>query len=101
MKFEFKNELSGMEREKIFTSNDKIYGDIAKEMFEKYHYSNPIVLKNLKKHLPLRVSLFNKITIYGMTMFQGYIIEYSYFFNDNIDFVFAYRPSLNDMRKWG
>lgn len=101
MKFEFGKTVDDIEREEVFKRSEKAYGDIAKEMFEKYHYTNPIVLKNLKKHLPLRVSLFNNITIYGMTMLHGYIIEYAYFFNDNIDFVFVYKPSLNDMVNWG
>lgn len=101
MTFEFNKDEVDLRREEFFRENREVYGEIAKELYQKYHYTNPIVLKNLKKELPLRVTLLNKITIYGMTILEGYIIEYAYFFNDNINLRFCYKPSLYKMMKWG
>lgn len=92
--------LDELEREIRLKKNEDIYGEVALELFRKYHYTNPIVLKNLKKELPLRVTLLNKITIYGMTLLHGYIIQYSYYFNDDIKHEFIYKPSLHDMNSW-
>lgn len=99
--FEFESTPTHLEREMNLKKYEEMYGDIAKELFEKYHYTNPIVLKNLKKELPLKVTIFNKVTICGMTLLHGYIIEYSYYFNNDINYVFVYKPSIFDMERWG
>lgn len=71
----------------------------AYELYNRFHYDNPIVLKYLKKSLPLRVRLLNKININGMSI-ENNIIRYSYYFNNDIGFKFIYEPSVYDMEKW-
>lgn len=72
----------------------------AKLLYDKFKYDNPIVLKQLKKSLPLRVSLVNKITIIGMALLYEDIIEYAYCFNDDYRHEFVYKPRIEEMEKW-
>lgn len=97
-----KQELRAEIYEEMFQRKEKKvrYTELAKKLYDKFNYNNPTVLKHLKRELPLRVSLLNKITIIGMALLYEDIIQYTYYFNNDINHVFVYKPNINDMEKW-
>lgn len=76
-------------------SNEEI-----KELYNLFNYESPIVLRELRKELPLRIRLFNKVTLIGMELSEDNHIEYKYYFNKDLKAVFIYRPSISDMKNW-
>lgn len=78
---------------------DRIKSEIlAHELYDKIDYET--AEKYLKKSLPLRIRLFNKVKIYGKSLSENQI-TYTYVFNDeSYHYNFKYTPSLYDMKDW-
>lgn len=77
-----------------------LYTEQAKELYDKFRYDNPIVKKQLRKSLPLRIRLLNKVTVIGMALMYEDTIQYTYYFNDDYTKTFVFKPYIDDMKKW-
>lgn len=102
LKVEAEVELRAEIYKEVFDRKEKkiLYTEKAKQLYDKFKYENPIVLKMLKKELPLSVRLFNKITVIGSALLYEDIIQYTYCFNDDWKHVFVYKPYISDMERW-
>ena len=67
---------------KQFQHRREIKHTIAKELYDRYRYDNPIVLKHLKRELPLSVRLFNKITMCSQRITEYDSIQYGYYYQN-------------------
>lgn len=70
--------------------------ELAKEMYDKFSYKE--IEKHIKRELPLMVRLFNKVTVNGKALLYEDIIQYTYYFNDDVKNVFVYKPHIYDMK---
>ena len=97
-----KNDLRAEVYKEVFDRKEKRiqYTEKAKLLYDKFRYDNPIVLKHLRKELPLRVRLLNKVHVIGMALLYEDIIQYTYYFNNDSKRVFIYRPHISDMEMW-
>lgn len=73
------------------------FNEKAKQLYDDISYKT--VEKYIKKALPLRVRLFNKVEVIGKCLMYDNVITYTYRFNNSNNY-FKFEPLIYDMMEW-
>lgn len=68
---------------------------LAEELYNQVEYTE--VEKLIRRELPLRVKLFNKVSVIGKSLIGEGRLAYTYYFNDDLRRCFEYVPCLEEL----
>lgn len=68
---------------------------LAEELYNQVEYVE--VEKLIRRDLPLRVKLFNKVSVIGKSLIGEGRLVYTYYFNDDLRRCFEYVPCLEEL----
>ncbi len=80
-----------------FKEKEKERNDLAIDLYNGVSYED--VERLIRKDLPLRVKLFNKVSVTGKLLICEKLIIYTYCFNDNKSKMFHYMPTLDELKE--
>lgn len=71
--------------------------ELANKLYDSVEYKD--VENLIRKNLPLRIRLFNKVSVIGKALIQEDTILYTYYFNASYARRFEYAPLLSELEQ--